>query len=207
MSNSAIHDEESPSPSLYSEQQQQREQNGHLNPHFPTADFELPEGGIGISRRRSTVQQQGGRPRPEFVLPDFPTPAKQGRPTLIRELSSGLTTPSTPYAQTPFTQTPVSTRPPSPTNPLIPVEYDENPPPRSPKHNREHGTINSWRGSAILMSTCGAQLMDNVFMTSVNMYPPPPPLTKKPTQTNKTIPGPPQQSNKNSTSPPQTSNG
>lgn len=31
------------------------------------------------------------------------------------------------------------------------------------------GTIASWRGALVLLCTCGAQLMDNVFMTGVNI--------------------------------------
>ncbi|KAI9648357.1 hypothetical protein NHQ30_002990 [Ciborinia camelliae] len=112
----------------------------------------------------------------------FPKAAKPGPITTIRELPSEL---NTPYA----------TRPPSPSS----VANTPGPHPRRNGHGTEAGTgastpreyfelqmeessrnlaeisypdigsVKSFRGALILLTTCGAQLMDNVFMTGVNI--------------------------------------
>ncbi|KAF2765141.1 hypothetical protein EJ03DRAFT_345873 [Teratosphaeria nubilosa] len=54
------------------------------------------------------------------------------------------------------------------------VSYVSRPPPMKLGNTAQDqypdvGTIASWRGSLILVITCGAQLLDNVFMTGVNI--------------------------------------
>lgn len=115
-----------------------------------------------------------------FELPIIQRPraAKPGLPSTIREVPSNL-------------PTPLSTRPPSPVTPGIrgpEQEYfgdnendlDRDPVLSTPQSATEHehgvghaypdiGIIKSWRGALVLLCTCGAQMMDNVFMTSVNI--------------------------------------
>lgn len=116
-----------------------------------------------------------------FELPVIQRPraAKPGLPSTIREVPSNLPTPS-------------STRPPSPVTPGSrgrnakeyfgdnDVDRDRDTVPSTPQSATDHehgvghaypdvGTIASWRGALILLCTCGAQMMDNVFMTSVNI--------------------------------------
>lgn len=116
-----------------------------------------------------------------FELPVIQRPraAKPGMPSTIREVPSNLPTPS-------------STRPPSPITPGgngldtkgyfgdIRIDRDTDTAPSTPQSATEHehgvghaypdvGTIASWRGALVLICTCGAQMMDNVFMTSVNI--------------------------------------
>ncbi|KAI0596146.1 major facilitator superfamily transporter [Biscogniauxia sp. FL1348] len=111
----------------------------------------------------------------------MPRAAKKGLPSTIREVPSALTSP-------------VSTRPPSPIAgngngnggmvielPLTRRGSDSRPSSSSSVSDAaayengvnqaypEVGVIRSWRGALILLSTCGAQLMDNVFMTGVNI--------------------------------------
>ncbi|KAI1632149.1 major facilitator superfamily transporter [Biscogniauxia mediterranea] len=120
------------------------------------------------------------RDLPSSSLIQMPRAAKKGLPSTIREVPSALTSP-------------VSTRPPSPIAGAggggggMVIELTS--PPRrrgsdTPSSASEAeaayengvnqaypevGTIRSWRGALILLSTCGAQLMDNVFMTGVNI--------------------------------------
>jgi hypothetical protein len=92
----------------------------------------------------------------------YPKAARPGPISTIRELPSEF-------------NTPYSTRPPSPAAAS------------SPNRNREFfnlqvedapsvattypdvGTVKSLRGAIILLTTCGSQLLDNVFMTGVNI--------------------------------------
>ncbi|KAI0154025.1 major facilitator superfamily transporter [Pestalotiopsis sp. NC0098] len=104
-----------------------------------------------------------------FELPQIQRPraAKPGPASTIREVPSTL-------------NTPISTRPPSPASELpssapfspgpdsglaTPAEYETGVHRAYP----DVGVIKSWRGAMILLCTCGAQLMDNVFMTGVNI--------------------------------------
>lgn len=129
-------------------------------------------GGAGAIRQRRESQDN------VFELPVIQRPraAKAGMPSTIREVPSNLPTPS-------------STRPPSPATPggriLESKDYFGvgSPGPSSPQTPQsdaqyengvghaypEIGVIKSWRGAMLLLCTCGAQLMDNVFMTSVNI--------------------------------------
>lgn len=117
-----------------------------------------------------------------FELPTIQRPraAKPGLPSTIREVPSNLPTPS-------------STRPPSPITPGPRVsekggyfgdssgtDQEGLTVPSTPQSATEHehgvghaypeiGIIKSWRGALVLLCTCGAQMMDNVFMTSVNI--------------------------------------
>lgn len=141
-----------------------------------------------LARSASAISGAGGagsqiRQRREsqdnvFELPVIQRPraAKAGLPSTIREVPSNLPTPS-------------STRPPSPSTPgqrIVDKDYfmiDRTPAPSSPQTPGsdaeqetgighaypEIGVIKSWRGALLLLATCGAQLMDNVFMTSVNI--------------------------------------
>ncbi|KAF2137721.1 uncharacterized protein K452DRAFT_97773 [Aplosporella prunicola CBS 121167] len=91
-----------------------------------------------------------------------PRPAKPGNFNAIREVPSEFTTP-------------LSTRPPSPVGGDTAAGAGAE---ASLEREQEHGiaqhypdvgTLRSWRGALILVVTCGAQLMDNVFMTGVNI--------------------------------------
>lgn len=130
-------------------------------------------GGAGSIRQRRESQDN------VFELPMIQRPraARPGLPSTIREVPSNLPTPA-------------STRPPSPTTPsnrlleqkdyFDAVRTPATSSPASPTSDAEYetgvghaypdvGVIKSWRGAMILLCTCGAQLMDNVFMTSVNI--------------------------------------
>lgn len=131
-------------------------------------------GGASHARQRRESQDN------VFELPVIQRPraAKPGLPSTIREVPSNLPTPS-------------STRPPSPTTPSNrileePKDYFGSDgtlvasSPQTPPSDAEYetgvghaypdvGIIKSWRGALVLLCTCGAQLMDNVFMTSVNI--------------------------------------
>lgn len=135
------------------------------------------EDGEGLAQTASAISRQVSHRRESldnvYELPVIQRPraAKAGLPTTIREVPSNLPTPS-------------STRPPSPNTPSHLVEssnyFDQGTAPSSPQSDAEHeagvghaypdvGVIASWRGFVILLCTCGAQLMDNVFMTGVNI--------------------------------------
>ncbi|EFQ31017.1 major facilitator superfamily transporter [Colletotrichum graminicola M1.001] len=115
-----------------------------------------------LVRNTSAVSKQRSRERREshdnvFELPSFPRAAKPGPVSTIREVPSEFTTPQ-------------STRPPSPVSglvsgPQLPVEYETGTGQAYP----DIGTIASFRGAIVLLCTCGAQLIDNVFMTGVNI--------------------------------------
>ncbi|KAK2063604.1 major facilitator superfamily transporter [Colletotrichum caudatum] len=115
-----------------------------------------------LVRNTSAASKQRSRDRCEshdnvFELPSFPRAAKPGPVSTIREVPSGFTTPQ-------------STRPPSPVSglaagPTLPIEYETGTGQAYP----DIGTVASFRGAAVLLCTCGAQLIDNVFMTGVNI--------------------------------------
>ncbi|KAK1961218.1 major facilitator superfamily transporter [Colletotrichum sublineola] len=115
-----------------------------------------------LVRNTSAMSKQRSRDRREsqdnvFELPSFPRAAKPGPVSTIREVPSELTTPQ-------------STRPPSPVSslvsgPRLPAEYETGAGQAYP----DVGTIASFRGAIVLLCTCGAQLIDNVFMTGVNI--------------------------------------
>lgn len=138
-----------------------------------------------LTKSASAISRQASRRRESadnvFELPMIQRPraAKPGLPSTIREVPSNLPTPS-------------STRPPSPTTPsgrpAGPTDYfghgnaaTNSTAPSSPQSDAAYetgagqqaypdvGVIRSWRGAMILCCTCGAQLMDNVFMTGVNI--------------------------------------
>ncbi|KAI7240980.1 hypothetical protein KC330_g894 [Hortaea werneckii] len=109
-----------------------------------------------------------------------PVPVKPGPFDTIHEVPSGWNTPLPSGFNTPANerQTGIlsvpSTRPPSPTALL------KTPPRTSTQETfdvEDHtaqgypdvGTLNSWRGLCICIITCTAQMMDNVFMTGVNI--------------------------------------
>lgn len=120
-----------------------------------------------ISRHRSRDWQESQDN--VFELPSIQRPraAKPGPENTIREVPSTL-------------NTPVPTRPSSPT---FGFATSGPPSPEAPSGSQtpaqqeigvnqaypEIGTVASWRGAVILLCTCGAQLMDNVFMTGVNI--------------------------------------
>ncbi|TDZ61132.1 Drug resistance protein [Colletotrichum trifolii] len=149
--------------------------------------------GLPVTRRRSTVSQTSrvtfeheraedmeelvqatsalgkhrSRDRREsqdhvFELPQFPRAAKPGPVSTIREVPSEFTTPQ-------------STRPPSPVSgppspgatsgTRTPAEFEIGAGQAYP----DIGTIASFRGALVLLCTCGAQCIDNIFMTGVNI--------------------------------------
>lgn len=104
-----------------------------------------------------------------FELPSIQRPraAKPGPVSTIREVPSNLNTP-TPTRPSSPTLGFVTSGPPSPEAPSgtqTPAQFEVGVGQAYP----DVGTITSWRGAVILMCTCGAQLMDNVFMTGVNI--------------------------------------
>ncbi|GKT61912.1 MFS transporter [Colletotrichum tofieldiae] len=125
---------------------------------------ELVQSASAMSKHRS----RDGRESQDnvFELPSFPRAAKPGPVSTIREVPSEFTTPQ-------------STRPPSPVSGLgsgppspgatsgtqTPAEYEIGAGQAYP----DIGTIASFRGAIVLLCTCGAQLIDNVFMTGVNI--------------------------------------
>ncbi|CAJ2504079.1 Uu.00g114730.m01.CDS01 [Anthostomella pinea] len=97
-----------------------------------------------------------------------PKAAMPGAYNTIREVPSELTTPLSTRPPSPASAFP--SRPPSPQSGLrtpeeFAIEEQEHVAQRYP----DVGVIKSWRGAMILLVTCGAQLMDNIFMTSVNI--------------------------------------
>ncbi|KAI3391845.1 hypothetical protein diail_6696 [Diaporthe ilicicola] len=156
--------------------------------HAVEGDDDDGEALEALTQSASAISRQGSRTtRHEsadnvFELPMIQRPraAKPGLPSTIREVPSNLPTPS-------------STRPPSPTTPSggrfaggSVVDYfgqstANSTAPPSPRSDAAYetgagqqaypdiGVIKSWRGAMILCCTCGAQLMDNVFMTGVNI--------------------------------------
>ncbi|KAK3060220.1 hypothetical protein LTS18_009042, partial [Coniosporium uncinatum] len=103
------------------------------------------------------------------VLPSIarPRPVKPGPVSTIREVPSELNTPYSTRPPSPIT--PYTSRPPSPTSGLrtpAELDYDER---GLAEEYPDIGRIGSWRGALILLVTCGAQLLDNVFMTGVNI--------------------------------------
>ncbi|RDW74840.1 MFS multidrug transporter-like protein [Coleophoma cylindrospora] len=92
-----------------------------------------------------------------------PKAARPGPATAIREVPSELNTSAF--------NTPVSTRPPSPVlgRPLTSAASREVGERAVVTPYPDVGTLSSWRGVMILIITCGAQLLDNVFMTGVNI--------------------------------------
>lgn len=144
-----------------------------------------------LTRSASAISGAGGsssiRQRREsqdnvFELPMIQRPraAKPGLPSTIREVPSNLPTPASTRPPSPSTPSMSNrllehkdyfgsvVRTPAPSSPASPVsdaEYETGAGHAYP----EIGVIRSWRGAMILLCTCGAQLMDNVFMTSVNI--------------------------------------
>jgi len=99
-----------------------------------------------------------------FKLPVISRPlaAKSGPVTTIREMPSEYNS---------RFSSPLSTRPPSPvelSRRLIPLQVDENVPSVAITYP-EIGSLSSWKGIMVLIITCGSQLLDNVFMTGVNI--------------------------------------
>ncbi|TEY58622.1 hypothetical protein BOTCAL_0205g00040 [Botryotinia calthae] len=135
------------------------------------------------SHGESSREGDSGRERDNTTI-SFPKAAKSGPISTIRELPSEF-------------NTPYSTRPPSPSSAVntpglhshrngqgltnesgsgsaTPREYFElqveEPSRNLPETSYpDIGSVKSFRGALILLTTCGAQLMDNVFMTGVNI--------------------------------------
>jgi MFS family permease len=93
--------------------------------------------------------------------------AKPGPVGTIREVPSNINTPMSTRPVSPVSE-PVPMRPFTPTagsGADTPAHYETGVNQAYP----DIGVIKSWRGVMILLCTCGAQLMDNVFMTGVNI--------------------------------------
>lgn len=131
--------------------------------------------------REASKEGNGARDREgSNTMISFPKAAKPGPISTIRELPSQF-------------NSPYSTRPPSPSSAVntpgvnslrngrtntngtgngsqrdyFELQIEE--PVRDLPSYPDIGSINSFRGALILLTTCGAQLMDNVFMTGVNI--------------------------------------
>jgi hypothetical protein len=96
----------------------------------------------------------------------MPPPIKPGPFDTIHEVPSGLVTPRSERQYPIFSA--ASTRPASPTSGLRTppnIDIEDN----TAEGYPDIGTISSWRGGLILTITCSAQMLDNVFMTGVNI--------------------------------------
>lgn len=103
-----------------------------------------------------------------------PQAAKPGGVNTIREVPSEFVTPLSSRPPSPDRFLTIS-RPASPSRVaeveslLSQADDDEDDIEVVAERYPDVGRIKSWRGAAILLCVCGAQLMDNVFMTGVNM--------------------------------------
>ncbi|GKT45746.1 drug resistance protein YOR378W [Colletotrichum spaethianum] len=124
-----------------------------------------------LVRSASAMSKHRSRDRREsqdnvFELPSFPRAAKQGPVSTIREVPSEFTTPQSTRPPSPISG--LTSGPPSPeatSGTQTPAEYEIGAGQAYP----DIGTITSFRGAVVLLCTCGAQLIDNVFMTGVNI--------------------------------------
>ncbi|KIL92365.1 hypothetical protein FAVG1_04776 [Fusarium avenaceum] len=139
--------------------------------HAIAADDAQPEDLASLVRTASAISRYQLRDRREsqdhvFELPTIQRPraVKPGPESTIREVPSTLTTPA-------------ATRPSSPVFGSTPSDSELHSGMQTPAEHEmgvgqmypDVGTIASMRGAMILLCTCGAQLMDNVFMTGVNI--------------------------------------
>ncbi|KAF6805117.1 MFS transporter [Colletotrichum musicola] len=132
--------------------------------HEPQDDMEeLVQSSSALSKHQSRDKHESQDN--VFELPAFPRAAKAGPVSTIREIPSEYTTPQ-------------STRPPSPVS--GPTSGPPSPGGSGAQTSAEFeagagqaypdiGTIASFRGAIILLCTCGAQLCDNIYMTSANI--------------------------------------
>ncbi|KAF6833043.1 MFS transporter [Colletotrichum plurivorum] len=132
--------------------------------HEPQEDMEeLVQSPSALSKHQSRDKHESQDN--VFELPAFPRAAKAGPVSTIREIPSEYTTPQ-------------STRPPSPVS--GPTSGPPSPGGQGAQTSAEFeagagqaypdiGTIASFRGAIILLCTCGAQLCDNIYMTSANI--------------------------------------
>ena len=100
-----------------------------------------------------------------------PPAAKSGQFSTIREVPSEFNTPYSSRAPSPTRLLTIS-RPASPVRSDLEsasVSEDEDEDIAIAQNYPDIGRIKSWRGAFILACVCGAQLMDNVFMTGVNI--------------------------------------
>ncbi|KAH8675195.1 major facilitator superfamily transporter [Ilyonectria robusta] len=133
-----------------------------------------PEDLDALVRSASAISRLHSRDRREsldnlFELPHIQRPraAKPGPESIIREVPSTLNTPipTRPSSPTFGFATSGTVSPVGPSGTQTPAEYEIGTGQAYP----DVGTIKSTRGAVILLCTCGAQLMDNVFMTGVNI--------------------------------------
>lgn len=123
----------------------------------------------------STPFEGNGRKVDFAVSLPRPTPAKPGPFDTFHELPSGWDTPLPSGLNTPANErqtgilSVTSTRPSSPTNLLSASPKAIDIEDHTVQGYPDVGTINSWRGACMLIITCTAQCMDNVFLTGVNI--------------------------------------
>ncbi|KAF7561379.1 hypothetical protein G7046_g2749 [Stylonectria norvegica] len=125
-----------------------------------------------ISGTRSGDRGESSNDVFELSTVQRPRPVKPGPENTIREVPTTLNTPEPTRPSSPalgFTPS----APPSPnaegTSRLGNLSQFELEVGATNQAYPDVGTIASWRGAIILVCTCGAQLMDNVFMTGVNI--------------------------------------
>lgn len=136
------------------------------------AILSLTKSASRISGFGETRDHQRGR------LPAWPSAAKKGGFDVIKELPTPYDTPYASRRPSPARVDTIS-RPASPilrgtltpTSDVESLEYvsaddDED---INTTAYPDVGTLGSWRGITILFCVCGAQLMDNIFMTGVNI--------------------------------------
>ncbi|UQC76161.1 major facilitator superfamily transporter [Colletotrichum lupini] len=125
---------------------------------------ELVRSASAISRHRSRDRRESKDS--VFELPAFPKAAKPGPVSTIREVPSQFTTPQSTRPPSPVSG--VSSGPPSPggrSGTQTPAKYEIGAGQAYP----DVGTVASFRGAIVLLCTYGAQLMDNIFITAVNI--------------------------------------
>lgn len=104
-----------------------------------------------------------------------PGPAKAGPFDTVHEVPSGWNTPLPSGLNTPATErqtgllSAATTRPPSPTALLPEAREPFDIEDRTAQGYPDVGILKSWRGAFICIITCTAQMMDNVYMTGVNI--------------------------------------
>jgi len=106
-------------------------------------------------------------------MPSWPQAAKTGGFDVIREMPTPYDTPYASRRPSPSRIDTIS-RPASPLNvhssDIESLDYDSTDDDETDaRAYPDVGTISSWRGATILACVCGAQLMDNIFMTGVNI--------------------------------------
>lgn len=152
----------------------QQEQNLAISKTLPESDVRTGRNeSLQIANLASSREQESAQTPQNPPTITRPNAIKLGPADVIHEVPFTFASPSSERQRGLFS--PSTTRPPSPTSGLQTPAGAQTP--RHLLDVEDHhalgypdiGTISSWRGASILIVTCGAQLLDNVFMTGVNI--------------------------------------